>query len=716
MSSHFPGTGSRALCRTNCSTSGVRGTLWILFLATAMTTGLAGCGPSNTSNATTTPTPAITFLNPTSGAVGTAVTITGNNFGATQGTSTVAFNGTAAAAASTWSATSIVVTVPAGATTGNVVVTVSGVASNGSSFTVLPTPAITSLKPTSGPVATAVTITGTNFGTSQLSNSSVSLNGKVAPVISWTNTSIVADMPSSAITGNIVVTAAGVPSAGTAFTVTAGATSTCGSGALGSESVLNGTYTYVMGGFQGGSPGNHFARIGSFIASGAGSITGGEEDLNVSTGSVHHTVVAANSSYALGADNRGCVNLTFNDATVVTFRISVGTLSSGVAGRGHIIEFDDNSGGKMRASGILLQATTSAFSGGTLATLQANYAFGLDGFDPVGGHVAEGGTFTLVPVTGVMSNSTLDFSDAGNTFLAVTNATPGSIATAVSATTGRTTGTFSAAGSCSAPNPVFCTWKWVIYVVNANQFFIMPTDTLGANTPIVSGRAIATTTGFTASSLNNANGYIVEGMGATTLGLASAELDQLTFNSSTLNVSGTQWTYMNPTAAKNTLAASTPYVASAVGRFTYGNYVLYLTNPAVGNNIAAFVVGTDANATGGNMVVQAATTLSASGNGTLFFGTVFMADNNVQNETGVVGLVSGGAGTSDTVSGAVDLSGTASPFLASGTFVNEVFTVGANGATTATDSGGKPIVGVADGSALFFIDESGDASITVAEQ
>src|SRR5260370_503801 len=77
----------------------------------------------------------ITNLNPTSGLVGASVTITGANFGATQGTSTVAFNGTAATPTS-WSATSIVAPVPAGATTGNVVVTVGGVASNGASFTV----------------------------------------------------------------------------------------------------------------------------------------------------------------------------------------------------------------------------------------------------------------------------------------------------------------------------------------------------------------------------------------------------------------------------------------------------------------------------------------------------------------------------------------------------------------------------------------------------
>jgi len=79
--------------------------------------------------------PSITTLNPTSGLVGTSVTITGANFGATQGTSTVKFNGTVATPTS-WSATSIVVLVPAGATTGNVVVTAGGIASNGVSFTV----------------------------------------------------------------------------------------------------------------------------------------------------------------------------------------------------------------------------------------------------------------------------------------------------------------------------------------------------------------------------------------------------------------------------------------------------------------------------------------------------------------------------------------------------------------------------------------------------
>jgi Putative Ig domain/IPT/TIG domain/FG-GAP-like repeat len=88
--------------------------------------------------------PAITTLAPASGAAGTSVTVSGTNFGATQGASVIRFNGVTGTPSS-WSATSIVVPVPGGATTGPVVVTVGGVASSGVTFTVsssgaLPTP------------------------------------------------------------------------------------------------------------------------------------------------------------------------------------------------------------------------------------------------------------------------------------------------------------------------------------------------------------------------------------------------------------------------------------------------------------------------------------------------------------------------------------------------------------------------------------------------
>ena len=106
-----------------------------------------------TANFTASPVaPNITSLSPASAAAGTPVTIAGTNFGTAQGSSTVSFNGTAAAVTS-WTASSIVALVPAGATSGYVVVTVLGAASNGSTFTVLP--AQTSL-PTNAQVLAAI--------------------------------------------------------------------------------------------------------------------------------------------------------------------------------------------------------------------------------------------------------------------------------------------------------------------------------------------------------------------------------------------------------------------------------------------------------------------------------------------------------------------------------------------------------------------------------
>jgi len=110
--------------------------LSMLLLALAMTkTGCNGTSNSNPGGGGNPPPASIASLNPTSGAAGTSVTISGANFGATRGASTVTFNGIAATPTS-WSAASIVAPVPAGATTGNVVVTVGGVASNGIGFTI----------------------------------------------------------------------------------------------------------------------------------------------------------------------------------------------------------------------------------------------------------------------------------------------------------------------------------------------------------------------------------------------------------------------------------------------------------------------------------------------------------------------------------------------------------------------------------------------------
>src|SRR5437588_298211 len=218
----------------------VHGRLWILLLVTALLVGLAGCSNSpaatnsNTNGPGTTALPPnITSLSQTSGTVGTSITITGTNFGSTQGSSTVTFNGMSAGAASAWSATSITVTVPTGATTGNVVVTVLGAASNGVAFTVPPT--ITSLSQTSGAVGVSITITGTNFGATQ-GSSTVTFNGTSAGNASaWSATSITVTVPTGATTGDVVVTVGGLASNGSPFTVVPPPSTTCLIPASGAE-------------------------------------------------------------------------------------------------------------------------------------------------------------------------------------------------------------------------------------------------------------------------------------------------------------------------------------------------------------------------------------------------------------------------------------------------------------------------------------------------
>jgi Leucine-rich repeat (LRR) protein len=152
------------------------------------------------------PAPTITGISPIGGPVGTTVTITGTNFSTTPANNIVKFNGTdAIVIAST--ATTITTTVPLGATTGPIAVTVnSQTAISSSSYVVgTPPPVITSINPSFGPVGTTITITGTNFSPTP-ANNIVKFNGTTAVVTASTATSITTTVPVGATTGKITVT------------------------------------------------------------------------------------------------------------------------------------------------------------------------------------------------------------------------------------------------------------------------------------------------------------------------------------------------------------------------------------------------------------------------------------------------------------------------------------------------------------------------------
>ena len=191
-----------------------------------------------TSASTFTVKPAIILLSPASGTIGLPVTINGTSLA---GTTSVKFFNNKTATFTVISDTQVNTTVPTGSTTGNLTVTTPGGTAT-SPFTVAPPPALTSFSPPGGPVATTVTITGTNFGATQ-GASTVAFNGVIGAPTIWSNTSITVRVPAGATTGLIAVNAPGGPiSSATSFLVTPVITGfSPASGGFGASVAITGT-------------------------------------------------------------------------------------------------------------------------------------------------------------------------------------------------------------------------------------------------------------------------------------------------------------------------------------------------------------------------------------------------------------------------------------------------------------------------------------------
>jgi IPT/TIG domain-containing protein len=224
--------------------------------------------------------PTITSFSPTTGAVGTTVTIYGTDL---KDATAVRFNGTSATFA-TNGFTKITTQVPAGATTGPISVTTpEGTATSPSVFTVtsasVPAPTISSFSPTSGPVGTLVTINGTNF----TGTTSVKFNGLSAPSFTVVSSAkITVTVPTGATTGKISVTnPAGTATSAQKFTVTTSKPTISSfsptSGPVGTSVTINGTNftgatSVKFGGVSGTFVVNSSIKITAVVP--AGAVTG----------------------------------------------------------------------------------------------------------------------------------------------------------------------------------------------------------------------------------------------------------------------------------------------------------------------------------------------------------------------------------------------------------------------------------------------------------
>ena len=163
--------------------------------------------------------PTISGVSPAYGTIGTSVTVTGNNFGSSQGSSTIQFNGVAATSITSWTNTQIVAVVPSNATTGPVLVTVGSIPSNNNFSFAFYHPVVTSVTPSTAQVGATVTVAGSGFGNAQNWGSQVSFNGTSGDVLSWSDTSIMVNVPTGATSGPLTVTEGGVTSNNLPFTV-----------------------------------------------------------------------------------------------------------------------------------------------------------------------------------------------------------------------------------------------------------------------------------------------------------------------------------------------------------------------------------------------------------------------------------------------------------------------------------------------------------------
>ncbi|WP_426059460.1 T9SS type A sorting domain-containing protein [Hymenobacter sp. B1770] len=192
------------------------------YTATA-TDPATGCTYLSNAVVVTITAPVISTLTPSNGPTGSLFDVAGTDLsGATAVTFTSGSTATSAPAGFVVAGNTRLtgVQVPAGLAPGPYAVTVTtvGGTSNGLAFTVVvPAPTLTAISPTSGPVGTSVTITGTN-----LTNvTGVSFNGTAATIFSTgTGTTATATVPAGATTGLVTATTSGGTSTGVTFTVT----------------------------------------------------------------------------------------------------------------------------------------------------------------------------------------------------------------------------------------------------------------------------------------------------------------------------------------------------------------------------------------------------------------------------------------------------------------------------------------------------------------
>ena len=434
---------------------------------------------------------------------------------------------------------------------------------------------------------------------------------------------------------------------GLSITISSVATAACVT--KGNEAALTTATPYgflLKGSDANGSP---VDIAGSFTPNGAGGITAASLDYNgFANGFQPFVVDTANSSYSFDGGSQGCLYLSVSlQPASRTQAIRAGGVSTvhtnathsrklrtansrtGSAGSarpqltaaisnvkfqfklgqftaanqtGRIIESD----GATDDAGFIYVQTPSAFA---LASLKANYAFGVDGwFTPDGTSLvrsAIAGTFANA--NGTLSLGFAD-SDNGGTITGALTGGSGTINATFDAATGRGTGHYTSASS----NAV--TFDFVLYVLNASDLIMMSTDSpsLAGGVPLLGGRAMEASATYDPGSLQGFYLYAAEGYDPSAHNNAGGNFVQIaTLNGTSTGAIPAATIYNNDAGefSQNIYANASYAIDTASGRVTATGIgstppIAYLVAPGADDDIAAFTVGTDLAATSGMMIRQ----------------------------------------------------------------------------------------------------------------
>ncbi len=404
------------------------------------------------------------------------------------------------------------------------------------------------------------------------------------------------------------------------------------------NAALSGNYAFNFTGVSGnGATSSVFGAVGRFTADGAGNLTNGELVTNAA-GAGATSPQAFTGTYAIGADNRGVMTLSFSGSSA---KLAFAMMANGNA---QFIEFDAAGGAGTIGSGTMEKADTTAFS---TARITGDYAFGAAGFDNGSNRAAIEGRFTSNG-TGTLSNAAGDVNGYGTDYPMIFSAATYAVS---STATGRGTMhlAFTFGGTPDSMNFVF-------YVVNSEKLFVMESDPVTAATPLLNGAVVqqhTPTGGFSNASLNGNIVIYLTGHSAcgTVSGIPKAVAGLLTTNGS----GALSLTYdENFCSAPNSVTgAAGTYSVASNGRaaITIGGYnlVAYLVNT---NQIFLFV--SDVNVLFGTGEPQAATSFT---NGTLKGTYAGYATNPVSFKVAVFSgeFAADGASPTGNMTGAEDM-------------------------------------------------------------